>query len=143
MYDLSNRSLILTGANGAIPRAIAREFYRCGANLVLSDLDPAALEAFAATLGDPSRIAVARFDVTVPEEADAVVGLCASRFGAVDFLVTGAGYFPEKATRDMTPAEWSRVIDVNLTGTFHISRAVIPRLADHSAMVHIASWAGH
>lgn len=142
-FDFSGRTLVLTGANGAIPRAIARDFNRCGANLVLTDLDPGALQDFARELDAGGRVVVERFDVTSPEEADAVAALARTTFGGVDFLVTGAGYFPERAAKDMTAAEWHRVLDVNLAGTFHVSRAMIPLLADGSAMVHIASWAGH
>jgi len=142
-FDFSGRTLVLTGANGAIPRAIARDFNASGANLVLTDLDPRPLRSFVDEIGAGDRAVVARLDVTVAHEADAAARLAQDRFGAVDFLVTGAGYFPEKPTKDMTAAEWNKVVDVNLTGTFHISRAVIPYLAEDSAMVHIASWAGH
>lgn len=144
MYDFKGRTLLLTGANGGISRAIASEFYRCGANLYLTDLNEAALRKFADEL-DPSgtRIVVAVQDVTRSDHADRVVSACAERFGGIDFLVTAAGYFPEKAAKDMTDEEWRQILAINLDGTFYVSRAAIPVMRDNSAMVHIASLAGH
>jgi 3-oxoacyl-[acyl-carrier protein] reductase len=144
MHDFKGRALVMTGANGGISRAIAREFFDCGANMVLTDVNEESLAAFAREL-DPSgeRIAVAKVDVTQSEHADAAARLCNERFGGIDFLVTAAGYFPERAARDMTNEEWHRIIAINLDGTFYISRAVMPYLRDGSAMVHIASLAGH
>ncbi|CAB3657003.1 SDR family NAD(P)-dependent oxidoreductase [Paraburkholderia rhynchosiae] len=144
MYDFKGRSLLMTGANGGISRAIAAEFYACGANMVLTDLNEKALGDFAQEL-DPSgeRIVVAKVDVTESANADAAARLCNERFGGIDFLVTAAGHFPRSPTRDMTDEEWRDIIAINLDGTFYISRAVMPYLRDNSAMVHVASLAGH
>ncbi len=144
MYDFKNRTLLMTGSNGGISRAIAQEFYKCGANLLLTDLNHAALSDFATEL-DPTgkRVATCKVDVTKSADADEAARLCKETFGGVDFLVTAAGYFPEKPTRDMTDQEWQQIIAINLDGAFYISRAVMPILTDNSAMVHIASLAGH
>lgn len=134
----------MTGANGAIPRAIAAMFYEAGANLVLTDIESPVLEKFAENLDSKRRrIVVSDCDVTKSAQANAAATLAVRQFGGIDFLVTGAGFFPEGATAEMSDDEWSRVLDINLTGTFYISRAVVPALTANSAIVHIASWAGH
>ncbi|MBL8582458.1 MAG: SDR family oxidoreductase [Rhizobiaceae bacterium] len=144
MYDFNGRTLLLTGANGGISREIAREFYNCGATMVLTDLNIDGLRAFCEEL-DPSgqKVVAAKMDVTRSEDSDAAAQLAKDRFGGIDFLVTAAGYFPEVPARDMTNAQWSQIIAINLDGTFYASRAAIPYMRDGGAMVHIASLAGH
>src|SRR5262245_13192833 len=110
MHDFSNRTLFLTGASGAIPRAVARAFYANGANLFLTDLDLSGLTQLAHEI-DPSggRVAVARVDVSNSVESDAAARSCADRFGGIDHFVTAAGYFPEKPTAEMSDQDWQKV----------------------------------
>lgn len=144
MYDFNGRTLLLTGANGGISRAIAGEFYKAGATMVLTDLNIDGLTAFCKEL-DPSgqKVVPIKMDVTKSGDADTAAKLANDKFGGIDFLVTAAGYFPEVPMKDMTDAQWSHIIGVNLDGTFYASRAVIPFMRDGGAMVHIASLAGH
>src|SRR5260221_1672836 len=91
MFDCSGKTLLLTGANGGITRAIARTFHELGANLVLTDLDEAGVKGFGAELdGTGKRVVALKGDVTQSADADAAVALCQARFGGIDYLVTGA-----------------------------------------------------
>jgi len=144
MLDLNDKVLVLSGANGGIPRAIARVFRDCGARLALSDLDAEALQAFADDL-DPGGgcVLVDKVDVSKRTDVDAAIANCQATFGGADYLVTGAGIYLEKAFDEMSPEDWSCTIAVNLDGAFHFCSAVQPILRDGGAIVNIASVAGH
>jgi 3-oxoacyl-[acyl-carrier protein] reductase len=144
MLDLTDKVLVMSGASGGIPRAIAKMFWDCGARLALSDLNAEVLQAFADDL-DPSgeRVLVDKVDVCERDDVEAAMAHCRKAFGGADYLVTGAGIYLEKAFDEMSPQEWSRTIAVNLDGTFHFCRAIQPILRDGGAIVTIASIAGH
>lgn len=144
MFDLKDKAALITGANGGIPRATAALFHRLGAHLVLTDLDRAALDAFAAGLpeGGP-RVVTARVDVTDRAEVDAAVALAGREFGGLDILVTGAGLYVERDVPAMTDEEWRLTLGINLDGVFYACRAAMPLLRNGGAIVNIASMAGH
>ncbi|MFC4173993.1 SDR family NAD(P)-dependent oxidoreductase [Microvirga sp. GCM10011540] len=144
MFDFSQKTLFLTGANGSISRAIARIFFGLGANCVLTDLDESGIQTFANDL-DPSgeRALGLRQDAASSADAENAVALASDRFGKVDFVVTGAGLYRDQMIADMTDEQWRQSIDINLSGVFYTCRAAIPVLADGGAIVNIASMAGH
>jgi 3-oxoacyl-[acyl-carrier protein] reductase len=144
MYDFAGRTLFLTGANGAIGRAVARLFFDCGANLFLTDLDATGLEAFGADLHpSPSRVGTAQVDVVRAAELDDAVARCVSMFGRIDFLVPMAGLYPEGAFASMSESEWRGAIDVNLNGVFLCCRSAAGHLQENSAIVLVSSIAAH
>lgn len=145
MYDFENKTLLLTGANGGIGRAVAQLFYTHGANLVLTDLDHAGLETFAHELGGDvaRRVAVLRMDAANPDDAQAVVDTAQARFGGVDYLVPSAGLYLAQPVQEMTDAQWRQTIAINLDGVFYLTRRAIPHLRDGSAIVNLTSMAGH
>lgn len=143
MFDFSGRTLVLTGANGGIGRAVAEAFAAAGANLVLADLDGPALDAFAATLGGGARIATRAVDVSKPEDAEALVGLAAARFGEIDFLVPSAGIYLSQPFAGMSDAQWRQMLSINLDGVFYLCNRAAPHLGDGSAIVNLTSVAAH
>lgn len=144
MIDFSDKVLLLTGANGAIGRAVAQLFHRHGAICVLTDLDIEGMTAFAREL-DPGgeRVLALRQDAAQAGDAERVVEATAARFGRIDALVTAAGLYRDRLVSEMSEAEWRQSIAINLDGVFHSCRAAIPHLAEGSAIVNIASMAGH
>lgn len=144
MSGLTGKVAFLTGANGGIPRATAALFRSLGAHLVLTDLDPAALDAFAATLpAAEARILTARVDVTRREEMDEALAMAGREFGGIDILVTGAGLYVEQEVAAMSDEDWRLTLGVNLDGVFHACRAAMPLLRQGGSVVNIASMAGH
>lgn len=144
MFDFSGKTLLLTGANGGITRAIARTFHELGANLVLTDLDEAGVKGFGAELdATGKRVAALKGDVTQSADADAAVALCQARFGGIDYLVTGAGLYLDQLVETMSDAQWRQTIGINLDGVFYTCRAATKALRDGGAVVNIASMAGH
>jgi 3-oxoacyl-[acyl-carrier protein] reductase len=144
MFDFGGKVLLLTGANGGITRAIARQFHQLGARLVLSDLNEAGLSAFGAELDRTgASVATLKGDATQSADSDAAVALARERFGGLDFLVTGAGLYLDQLIETMTDAQWRQAIGVNLDGVFYSCRAASKALRDGGAIVNIASMAGH
>lgn len=144
MFPFRNKTLLLTGANGGITRAVARTFYELGANLVLTDLDGAGVQRFARELDAPGqRVLGLKVDATRSDECDDAIRVVKDEFGTLDFLVNGAGLYLDQLVASMSDAQWRQTIGVNLDGVFYSCRAAIPALADGGAIVNIASMAGH
>lgn len=144
MYNFEKRTLLLTGANGGIGRAVASLFFAHGASMVLADLDETELAGFAREL-DPEgvRIATLRMDASNPDDSVAAVAQAMERFGGIDFLVPAAGIYLAQPAATMTDSQWQRTLAVNLDGVFYLVRAAIPALRENSAMVNLTSVAAH
>lgn len=144
MTDFNGKTLILTGANGAIGREIASQFRAAGANVALGDfvIDP--LHEFAATL-DPTGASVIPFhlDAGSSTSNDAFVAAAVDKFGTIDFVVPAAGIYPDQAISDMTDGQWNKVMSVNLDGVFYLIRACMPHINEGGSIVNISSIAGH
>ncbi|HWK72291.1 SDR family NAD(P)-dependent oxidoreductase [Pollutimonas sp. M17] len=143
-YDFSGRHAVITGGAAGIGLAIAARLTEGGAGVTLWDRDPQALAKAQADLGSQS-IRIEQVDVgdeaSVQSAADATVKAA----GAVDILVNSAGITgPNTSVWEYPPAEWDRVMRVNLRGPFLCCRAIVPhmRANDYGRIVNIASVAG-
>ena len=140
--DLQGRVALVTGAARGIGRAIATVLATNGASVVWTDRD---LEAVQQAAGDGVALAL---DVTVPAQIDAALASVLGRFGRVDILVNNAGIGTGPAERapvqDADLAHWARVLEVDLTGVFRMSRAFAgPMIAQRAGrIVNIASVVG-
>ncbi|QQC65650.1 SDR family NAD(P)-dependent oxidoreductase [Paraburkholderia ginsengisoli] len=133
-YDFSGRVAVVTGAAGGIGRAICDAFARNSAVAVNWDRVPGEQ--------DTRHFAV---DITRPESIEAALAATLDAYGRIDYLVNNAGYAgPTLPLDEYDPLEWQRVIDVNLLGTYHVSRFVVPamRRANAGRIVNVASLAG-
>jgi 3-oxoacyl-[acyl-carrier protein] reductase len=144
VFDFSERVLLLTGANGGIGRATAREFLEAGAKVVLADIDERGTTEFARSF-DPAGtdVAVARLDASQADDVDRAIKLSVDRFGRLDFLVTAAAIFEDHPFAAMTDEQWRRTIAVNLDSVFYACRRVVDVIADGGAIVNLASEAAH
>ncbi len=143
--DLNQRKAIVTGGARGIGLAIARRLLASGASVSLWDVDAAALDAAAEELNSPGTVHTAVVDVTSTESTEAAAASSAEAFGKLDILVNNAGIAGSNArTWETDPAEWRRVLNINLNGPFHCCRAVIPHLLrnGYGRIVNIASIAG-
>ena len=126
MFDFNGKVLWLTGANGAISRAIAKTFFGLGASCMLTDLDEAGVIGFAKSLDPSGKRAVGlKQDASRSEDAASAAEAIKTRFGKLDYLVTSAGLYPEQMINDMTDAQWRQALGVNLDGVFFTFRASI------------------
>jgi NAD(P)-dependent dehydrogenase (short-subunit alcohol dehydrogenase family) len=113
---LAGKVALVTGGASGIGRATTRRLVAEGARVVAGDVDEAGLGALAGELGDA--VAVARCDVTVEADVEALAGLAVERFGGLDVAFANAGVASVQRLTDADLAQWSRVLDVNLTGPF-------------------------
>ena len=144
-FDLAGRRAVVTGGAQGIGRAIAERLLRSGARVSLWDCDTSALDAAAREIAPLGDVHTARVDVTEDAQVDAACAATAAHFGGIDILVANAGISgPNAPTWEYPPAEWRRVLDVDLTGIFLCCRAVVPhmRRQRYGRIVTIASIAG-
>lgn len=123
MFDLTGKAALVTGASGGIGGAIARALYGAGAKVLLHGTRQAALDALAAELGP--RAFVAASDLGDPAAADALVKTAEERMGALDILVNNAGLTRDMLAMRLKDEDWQKVIDVDLTAAFRLSRAAL------------------
>ncbi|HEX5506872.1 MAG TPA: glucose 1-dehydrogenase [Pseudolabrys sp.] len=146
MNALSGRTAVVTGAGNGIGRAIATTFATAGAAIACLDLDPAAAEEAARAIEKVGGRAIARrCDVSVESDTRAAAEAVQKTFGAIHVLVNAAATDdPNGNVLDTTPADWNRVLAVNVTGAYLMSRAVMPSMiaAGGGSIIHIASQLG-
>ena len=141
---LDGKIALITGAAGGIGLAIACRLAADGARVVIADRDGARLLTAIAEL--PSDAVALVADISTEAGVDAMIDDAVSRLGQLDILVNNAGLAePIARTVDQQFADWQRVIDVNLRGTYLACRAfgrhALPRRAG-GAIVNIGSVAG-
>ena len=148
-YDLAGRSLIVTGGAGGIGRAIARVALDSGARVSLWDASETALRSAAAALADDTHVTVRCVDVTDEAAIAAALAADIAQAGRIDAFVNNAGILGEVLpTWETTPANFRRVLDVNLVGAYLCLRAVLDVMRKQEArplrghVVNVASIQG-
>ncbi len=146
---LAGRAVLITAAAGAgIGMATARRALEEGARaLVVADIHPRRLEeavAALAALAPAATVTGALCDVTREDEVQALVAAAEAATGGIDVLVNNAGLGGMKPVVEMTDEEWARVLDVSLTGTFRMTRAMLRAMIPRrrGAIVNNASVLG-
>jgi NAD(P)-dependent dehydrogenase (short-subunit alcohol dehydrogenase family) len=136
MGDLSGKHALVTGGAKGIGAAIARALIEAGARVTITGRDENALAAAAAELG----AAWVVMDVARPASIRAAF----DRAGRVDILVNNAGQAGSAPFGKTDAALWQRMLDVNLSGTFHCTQAALPAMleAGWGRIVNVASTAG-
>ena len=140
MPDLDGRVAVITGAASGIGAATARRFAAEGATVAVIDRDADAVIRVAAEL-DGHAYAL---DVRDGDEVADVVDRVAQTLGQIDILVNNAGTGDLRPLHTVDDKLWHRLIDVNLTGTFNLTRAAVPYMLETGggAIVNNASLSG-
>ncbi len=123
MFDLTGKRALVTGASGGIGREIAKALAAAGATVALSGTRVAALEEVAKEIGADSPILPC--NLSKLEEVDKLVPAAEAAMGGLDILVNNAGMTRDNLFMRMKDEEWDEVLAVNLTASFHLTRAVL------------------
>jgi len=145
--SVDGKTAVVTGGSSGIGRAIAETFVADGADVVVCSRTRADVEAVADELNDADGAGSAfpvECDVTDREEVAALAEAAVAEFGGVDVLVNNAGGAGEGGPlHEVSPESFEGVVDVNLTGTYNVTRAFADALReDGGAVVNTASMAG-
>ena len=134
------RVILITGGGGGMGRAIARRFLASGDSVVLADLSREGLDTASAA---PGALTTVEADVTRIDDCERMITETARDRGRLDVLINAAGVWAEGNTWEATEADWDRVIDVNLKGTFFACRYAIPELMrTEGSIVNLSSDSG-
>jgi 3-oxoacyl-[acyl-carrier protein] reductase len=142
MFDLTGKTVLITGASGGIGGAIARALHGAGAVVTLSGTRLGPLEVLAADLGE--RAHVQTCDLSDAASVEALPKAAIAAMGSVDILVNNAGITRDNLFMRMSDEEWASVMEVNLTSTFRLCRGVLRGMmkARWGRIVNISSVVG-
>lgn len=145
MSSLADKVAIVTGAAQGIGRAIAETLARHGADIVVADMDPGRAEDTAAAVTQLGRRALTvKVNVANWDEVKGMADRVVKEWGKVDILVNNAGITRDGLLLRMREEDWNLVLQVNLTGTFYCTKAVLMPMTKqrYGRIVNIASIVG-
>lgn len=142
MRNLSGKTVVVTGGGGGIGGATSRRFAQEGAKVAVFDMNLEAAQKVADEIRSAGGLAQAfKCDITDRAAVDAAVVATEAALGPVDVLVNNAGWDVFKPFTKTVPAEWEKLIAINLTGALHMLHAVLPGMAERKTgrIVNVAS----
>lgn len=145
MTDLKNKNALITGAGKGIGKAIALALAKEGVNVILiartqDEIDNVAAKARALRV---KAIAITA-DVTDINSVNKAAEKALAEFGTIDILINNAGIAAFGKFLELEPTDWERIIQVNLMGTYYMTRAVLPTMIEQRSgdIINISSTAG-
>ncbi|KQW42659.1 hypothetical protein ASC77_23665 [Nocardioides sp. Root1257] len=142
--SLADQVIVVTGAGSGLGAEISRDLHTQGATVAAMDVDVASARATVNAMESGCDAVAIRVDIAERGSVETAVAEVVRQFGRIDALVNNAGIHDGRTRATETSDDlWNRVIGVNLTGTFLMSRAVIPIMVDlgRGAIVNMASVA--
>jgi 3-oxoacyl-[acyl-carrier protein] reductase len=144
MFELTDKTALVTGATGGIGGGIARALHRQGATVAISGRQVDKLEKLAAELG--SRVHVCPCDLADKAQVAKLVDEAVAKLGRLDILVNNAGLTKDNLFMVMKDDQWDDVIAVNLTSTFMLmraaTRAMMRTRSGYGRIINISSISG-
>jgi 2-hydroxycyclohexanecarboxyl-CoA dehydrogenase len=142
MRGLQNKTVVVTGGGGGIGGATCRRFGEAGSRVAVFDINLESATKTAADITQAGGVAQAfRCDITDHEGVKAAVAAAEAALGPISILVNNAGWDIFRLFKDTTPADWQKLIAINLTGALNMHHAVLPGMLErrHGRIVNIAS----
>ena len=143
MNDLKNKNFIITGASGGIGFSIVKKLNESGANIIASGTKLEKLEELKSKF---SKVKVLKFDMTQNEKIEEFIETATNELGGnLDCLVNNAGITKDNLAIRMSLEEWRKVIEINLTSTFILSKYAIKKMLKNKSgkIISITSVVGH
>lgn len=142
---LTGKVALVTGGGRDIGRSCALSLAAKGAAVAVSYMSSAqgANDTVAEIVGAGGRAMAIGADLSKPDSAEDLVEAVVAEYGYLDTLVNNAGgLVARKTMMEMDLADWHRVMDLNLTSVFTMTKACLPHLRDHGSIINLASLAG-
>jgi 3-oxoacyl-[acyl-carrier protein] reductase len=142
MKDLENKNVIVTGASGGIGNSIVEKLYECNANILATGTKIEKLEELK---GKFNKIKILKFDISQSDKIEEFIENSSKELGGLDCIINNAGITQDSLAIRMSIDEWKKVIDVNLTSTFLMSKFAIKKMLKNKKgkIVNITSVVGH
>ena len=143
MIDLKNKNIIVTGASGGIGNSIVEKLNLSGANILATGTREEKLKELKEKFNN---IKTLKFDISNHEKIEEFVENATNELGGnLDCIVNNAGITKDNLTIRMNMEEWSKVIDINLTSTFLMSKYSIKKMLKNKSgkIINITSVVGH
>ena len=143
MINLNNLNIILTGATGVIGNSILDKLVSAGSNILATGTNDEKLNKIKEKY---EKVNILKFDISNHDEIDEFVENCNSILSnKIDILINNAGITQDNLTIRMKEGEWKRVIDINLSSTFLITKNVIKKMlkSKKGKIINVTSVVGH
>ncbi len=143
MKDLENKNIIVTGASGGIGNSIIQKFSENGANILASGTRTEKLEELQSKF---KKIKILKFDISQSDKIEKFIDDSSNELGGnIDCLVNNAGITADNLAIRMSLEEWKKVLDINLTSTFLLSKFAIKKMLKNKTgkIINITSVVGH
>jgi len=142
--NINGQTALITGAGRGIGKTIAVKLAESGSDIAIADMNPVSDDVLREIEKNGTKCLAYQLDVTDVEAVDSVVKKIIDETGGIHILVNNAGITQDNLFMRMKPEQWSQVIDVNLNGVFHVTKAVIRTMVkQHSGrIINISSVVG-
>ena len=142
MNDLNKKNIIVTGATGGIGNSIIEKLNDCGSNVLATGTR---LEKLEELKNKFKNIKILKFDISQIEKIEEFVDNATNELGSLDCIINNAGVTQDNLAIRMSYEEWKKVIDINLTSTFLISKFAIKKMLKNKKgkIINITSVVGH
>ena len=142
MKDLENKKIIVTGASGGIGNSIIEKLSECGANILASGTRIEKLEELKSKY---NKVKILKFDILQSDKIEGFIENAHEELGGLDCIINNAGITQDNLAIRMSIDEWKKVIDINLTSTFLLSKFAIKKMLKNKSgkIINITSVVGH
>ena len=145
-FSLDGQVAVVTGGGQGLGKVFCRAFAEAGADIAVAEINEETGPQTAEEIAELGRRSVfVKTDVTDPAGADAMIAETVRKLGKVDILMNNAGIVQWGEAEKATPADWRKVIDVNLNGLFYCAQAAAGHMIERKQgrIINIASMSGH